>query len=54
MAVKKGERKMSAQSKFGRTVISAFAALLISSVAVGSAVAPAQVGPVAPGASIRA
>ena len=45
---------MFAQSKFGRTVISAFAAVLISSVAVGSAVAPAQVGTVAAEASTRA
>ena len=45
---------MFAQSNLGRTVISAFAALLISTVAVGSAVAPAQVGAIAVGASTRA
>ena len=45
---------MFAQSKLGRTVISAFAALLISSVAVGSAVAPAQVGMVGAEVSTRA
>ena len=45
---------MFAHSKVGRTVISAFAALLISSIAIGSAVAPAQVGAIAVGASTRA
>ncbi len=34
---------MSAQSNLKRTLVSAFAAVLMSSVAVGSAVAPAHV-----------
>jgi hypothetical protein len=33
---------MSGQSKFSQTLIAAFAALLMSSVAVGAAVGPAQ------------
>jgi hypothetical protein len=40
---KKGVCKMSSQSNLKRTVVSVFAALLMSSVAVGSAVAPAHV-----------
>jgi hypothetical protein len=39
---KKGSFKMSGQSKFSQTLIAAFAALLMSSVAVGAAVGPAQ------------
>jgi hypothetical protein len=39
---KKGSFKMSGQSKFTQTLIAAFGALLMSTVAVGSAVGPAQ------------
>jgi hypothetical protein len=39
---KKGEFKMSSQSKVMQTLVAAFAAVLMSSVAVGTAVGPAQ------------
>jgi hypothetical protein len=39
---KKGSFEMSGQSKITQTLIAAFAALLVSSVAVGAAVGPAQ------------
>jgi len=39
----KGRKKMSAHTNLKRTLVSAFAAVLMSSVAVGSAIAPAHV-----------
>ncbi len=39
----KREKEMSGQSNLKRTLVSAFAAVLMSTVAVGSAVAPAHV-----------
>jgi hypothetical protein len=39
----KGDFRMSAQSHFTRTLVAFVAALLVSSVAVGAAVGPAQV-----------
>jgi hypothetical protein len=39
---KKGSFKMSSQSQFKQTLVAAFAAVLMSSVAVGAAVGPAQ------------
>jgi hypothetical protein len=39
---KKGRLKMSAKSQFTRTLIAAVGALLVSGVAVGAAVGPAQ------------
>jgi hypothetical protein len=39
---KKGSVQMSSQSKFHQTLVAAFAAVLMSSVAVGAAVGPAQ------------
>ncbi len=39
---KKGRLEMSGQSKFSQTLVAAFAALLMSTVAVGAAVGPAQ------------
>ncbi|QIL01423.1 hypothetical protein G7078_00545 [Sphingomonas sinipercae] len=45
---------MSAQSKIARTMISALGAIVLSALAVGSAVAPAAVGLAPMDASIRA
>ena len=39
---KKGEDEVHSQSKISRTITAAVAALLVSSVAVGAAVGPAQ------------
>jgi hypothetical protein len=40
----KGRNEMSGQSRFARSLVAAAAALLMSSVAVGTAVGPAQAG----------
>jgi hypothetical protein len=42
-AGEKGSKKMQGQPNLKRTLVTAFAAVLMSSVAVGSAVAPAHV-----------
>jgi hypothetical protein len=40
--IKKGDRKMSSQSQFTRTLVAIAAALVMSTIAVGAAVGPAQ------------